>query len=441
MKYFKKFLLVLLLFIVFPRLFVSGEDVTQPVDSASESETDRLPGVAFTEGLSQITGVAISPLWGVSCIGAWNYYDTPETQREELPLFCHPFFWGSMFTLLGICLLKDVFGIVVPLIPKKMFDQLELLETNLSGAVAGFVFVPWLTMQIGDVGDLPVSPSAPSIDSASASIASGNLSFASFDPSFLYTPLAVISFFVVWLLSHSINGLIAICPSKIGDTALKAIKGFVLGTFWFCYWIHPLIAAILSVIIILIAFKVAGWSFRLMFYSLRFGSEIPLSFVFPDRTKRKATPSTPQVFVSHDEDGGLFKRTYGHLFLSEDGKIYFSYRPWLVLPRRMAEVRFAEGEYSLSKGFLYPSLNVSYDLPDDDLSASDRSQTAERRRDVRVFDFLPRYRGLEREVGENLKIREIEDGKMKAFLGWLKSVVFGHSIPRDSFVIKKTASG
>ena len=37
-------------------------------------ESMLLPGVTLSEGVSEITGVAISPLLGVSAMGAWTYY-------------------------------------------------------------------------------------------------------------------------------------------------------------------------------------------------------------------------------------------------------------------------------------------------------------------------------------------------------------------------------
>ena len=56
--------------------------------------TDRLPGVDLAQGISQLTGVAISPLLGVSAVGAWRYHHTPEASRHLLPWFCSPYAWG-----------------------------------------------------------------------------------------------------------------------------------------------------------------------------------------------------------------------------------------------------------------------------------------------------------------------------------------------------------
>ena len=59
--------------------------------SASESQvgvsdlpkTERLPGVDLAEGFSAITGIAISPLAGVTLVGWYTYFQTSEEARDE----------------------------------------------------------------------------------------------------------------------------------------------------------------------------------------------------------------------------------------------------------------------------------------------------------------------------------------------------------------------
>jgi hypothetical protein len=86
---------------------VFAEIAPKPVELPS---TARLPGVDLAEGLTQITGVAISPLLGVSTVGAWKYFHTPEARRAQLPWFCRPYVWVTAFCLLGLCFLKDFLG-------------------------------------------------------------------------------------------------------------------------------------------------------------------------------------------------------------------------------------------------------------------------------------------------------------------------------------------
>ena len=53
------------------------------------------PGVEIAKTLSVVTGVAISPLLGVSAVGCYQYYFKAKTdeERAKLPWFASPLFW------------------------------------------------------------------------------------------------------------------------------------------------------------------------------------------------------------------------------------------------------------------------------------------------------------------------------------------------------------
>lgn len=55
-----------------------------PVAEAAGKPVPRPPGAAAAEALSQVTGMAISPLLGVGAVGAFRYFKTPEPGRAEL---------------------------------------------------------------------------------------------------------------------------------------------------------------------------------------------------------------------------------------------------------------------------------------------------------------------------------------------------------------------
>ena len=71
------------------------------------------PGVQIAQTLSMVTGVAISPLLGVSAIGwyQWQNASTPE-EKAKLPWFANPLFWGPGLLLVLACFLKDAAGVV-----------------------------------------------------------------------------------------------------------------------------------------------------------------------------------------------------------------------------------------------------------------------------------------------------------------------------------------
>jgi hypothetical protein len=195
------------------RLRVSAAD-EQPVERTLPSrpaETDRLPGVALAEGISQVTGVAISPLLGSSAMGAWRYYRTPAELRDRLPWFCHPGVWGSCFALLALCFLKDTLGAATPALLKKPLDLLELFEDKLSAVIASAAIIPLIAAQMAHAfADAPAASPSLSGDVNYGSVIPFAISFL--DARLFFIPFALFAFGVVWITSHAVNVLIVLSP-------------------------------------------------------------------------------------------------------------------------------------------------------------------------------------------------------------------------------------
>src|SRR6185369_3969937 len=67
---------------------------TAPAKAAA-APAGKTPGLELAALLTQVTGVAISPLLGVSVIGAYRWLEaqTP-AEKAALPWFAHPGFWA-----------------------------------------------------------------------------------------------------------------------------------------------------------------------------------------------------------------------------------------------------------------------------------------------------------------------------------------------------------
>jgi hypothetical protein len=382
--------------------------VFSPLASAVErvpEREQRLPGVELAQGITELTGVAISPLLGVTAVGAWRYYQASSEQRAMLPWFCHPMFWATSLGLLGVCFLKDLFGTAAPPLLKKPLDVLELFENKLSALVACAGFIPFLFSQLG-----PQGWGAPGalLETSGPPLACLTFLGASWlDLRLLLLPLAIVWFTTVWLACHAINVLIVLCPFGFVDALLKLFKTFLLGTVVGSSFISPLLGAGVSLAILLVALLVAPWAFRLTAFGTIFGLDV----LFPARGRRKVKPAEPHAFLARPMAGAPV-RTYGRLARSADGAITFTYRPWLVLPSRSITVPAQDA--ALAKGLLFPSIV---------------HRAPERDREFLTVMLLPRYRSHEEAISTHFAISEIRETPLvrgwRAVRAWLGGTVGG----------------
>ena len=175
-------------------------------------ESMLLPGVSLSQGVSEITGVAISPLLGVSFMGVWTYYRTEPHLRHRLPWYCHPGVWGTGLALILVCFLKDFLGTAAPPLVKKPLDFLELFENKLSALVACVGFVPLVALAMAQVSKLQPQAVGQLADSGLAVMPLASLIDFGVHTPWISIPVAIVAFGVVWLSSHAINVLIALSP-------------------------------------------------------------------------------------------------------------------------------------------------------------------------------------------------------------------------------------
>jgi hypothetical protein len=355
--------------------------------------------VDLAEGVAQLTGVAISPLLGVSAVGAWQYYHAPKARRDGLPWFCQPFVWGAGFCLLGLCFLKDLFGTAAPPLLKKPLDVAELFENKASALVACSAFVPFVVSQMARHTPQASLALPPDVQFASV------LAIGGFDARFITIPLAIVGFLVVWLACHAINVLIALCPFGFIDGILKLFKAFLLSSVVASSFFSPWLGAAVSLVILFIAGLLAPWAFRLSVFGTLFGLDV----LWPGRGRTSVRATEPHAFLARSiADAPV--RTYGRLTRAADGSVTFTYRPWLVFSER--SVTIPSGNVAVARGLLFPSL----------LHATDEQQ---RRRIVVMF--LPRYRSHEQSIASHFGIVDLQDSPLikgfRAVRAWLADTI------------------
>jgi hypothetical protein len=361
----------------------------------SAAATSTSMGVQLATTITQITGVALSPLLGVSAIGAWQWFRADAERRPHLPWFAQPKYWITGLVIVVLVMSKDVLGAVLPPGWKKPLDVLETLENKLSGLVAAGVFIPFtigaLTNLIGGrsadagggaidavlaEGSVRVVEAGVGASPLLAMVPAAVIDF-SWLLNLLMVPLAVVVFVFVWVAAHAINVLILLSPWGAVDAVLKSIRAGVLSLLSITTWIDPEVGAVISVVLILFAYLVAGWAFRLTIY----GSVFCWDFFTLRRHRFRPHAQTNWVFTAR-KIGKTPLRTYGQLSRNAQGRLELRYRPWLFLPERSVEL--PEVKLAVGRGALYPTV-VGW------LPRADGAEPEEKT----LLVLSPRYKGHE----------------------------------------------
>jgi hypothetical protein len=231
------------------------------------------------------------------------------------------------------------------------------------------------------------------------------LGYAGIDLSWFYNalmvPIAMVAFVIVFLASNAINILILLSPFTTLDAALKAFRGALLASVVGTSWANPWMGLCWALIIILISWLIAGWSFRLTHFGFVFIWDI----ITVRRHRFKVHPTENKMFLSRKIET-VPARTYGRLSRDEKGNLILKYRPWLV----MAECSFTlpAAKYAIGKAVLYS-----------DIHHADGEK-------VKTFIILPpRYRGHEEQLVQIYQFEGVHPAGLRAAWQWLKSMFGG----------------
>lgn len=365
---------------------------TKPTPQRSSIERN---GVRAAQTVSTVTGVAISPLLGVSAIGAYTWWRAPQPQRASLQWYARPWFWIPALLLVGVTIVKDILGTAAPTALKKPFDVAEAIENKISALVVAGAFVPLITT---------VLESAPGGNDPSSL---ATLGFAVIDGAAignaLLVPFAIITFVVVWLAANAINTLILLSPFTTVDAALKLFRGFLLSLVTLTSFANPYVGAAFAAAIILVAFLIAGWSFRLSF----FGGVFLWDFCTRRRKRFEPSAQPNWMFTARAVEQAPV-RSYGKLLKTPDGALRFRYRPFLIGPVR--SFRLAPEHHVVGRGILCSDIS--------------RQEGAELEP---ALLLPPRYRTHEEQLARTHGLAGVRDVGLlrgyRATVGWLKDMV------------------
>ena len=349
---------------------------------------DVTTGTQLAHAVSEVTGVAISPLLGVGTVGAWRYFHahTPQ-QRARLPWFARPWFWIPALVLVSACFVKDTLGIAAPRLLKKPLDAADAVEHKISGLIATGAFVPLV------IAVFPSNKPEAALSGAGGFLAAIDLSWLG---NGLLVPVAMLAFFIVFLASNAINILILLSPFAVIDAALKGFRMLVLLTIPASSFLNAKLGAVWALIIIVISYFIAGWSFRL--------SHLGTIFLWDILTlrRRRFRPDAPanHMFLAR-KMSKVPVRSYGKMLREEKGRLVFEYHPWLVLPRRTLVL--PEGRYAIGRGIFYSQIMK---VEGEGLAAA--------------MLLPPRYRGHEEELVPIYGLVGVRDAGLRAAFRWFK---------------------
>jgi hypothetical protein len=341
------------LFLLGIALALAAAPLSFAASGRSEKAKEKSPAVPVAAALSTITGIAISPLLGTGAYGAYLWVVAEDdAARAALPWYAQMPFWLPALLIAGVCAAKDVAGTAVPPGLKKPLDILEVVENKISGLVAAGFVIP---VTIGELTKLWVETTSSTGPSPLATDGLAMIQLGAMDFSWglmvLMIPLALALFAVVWMASHAINVLILLSPWGAIDAALKAARTGLLGLLALSAIINPWLGAALSLVVIVVAWLVVGWAFRLTV----FGSVFCWDFL-TNRSGRFSPRENDNAMFAGPNLPGVHVRTLGRLVQRTEGGLEFFYRPWPWLPERRAKVPVARAQLAAGRGLFFSTI-------------------------------------------------------------------------------------
>jgi hypothetical protein len=212
-------------------------------------------------------------------------------------------------------------------------------------------------------------------------------------------PVMLAAYFIVFLAGNAINILSLLSPFTSVDAALKTFRLFLLSTVTITSFANPYVGAAWSLILIIIAYFISGWSFRLSFLGFSFIWDF---FTFR-RTRFTPAKTANWMFLAHPSSD-VPVRTYGKLSADTGKSLVFSYRPWLIFAERT--LILPAGNYAVGKGLVYSELIK-----------------IEGNRTVSTMLLPPRYRSHEAELAAVYGFAGVRDTGLLAAFAWLKELI------------------
>jgi hypothetical protein len=339
----------------------AAEEAAQELERAGEA-LRREEGEGYGEhiaksgtiagSLAMLTGESVNPLLGVTIRSVWVWWRTPGAERAELAWWYQPGVWGPLLVIMLAMLFNSTIAEALP--PAKVpLNALSDL-VNKSGALVSLplvlaLFADEMAAPLAEGMETAWNGLLPAAHAAEGPAGAGRQALLGlgYAASLL---LGGVVYLAVWLTFNTVDVLILVCPFPAVDATLKSARLGVMGLLIGATLLSPVAGLVLAVPVLVISLLVAGWSQRLSVFGFVYATDILLL----RRRWGGAPGAAVRAFSNRALKDRLPMRTCGRLRRAADGRLVFSYRPWLVLPRRETILDGAATDYAVGQGLLNP---------------------------------------------------------------------------------------
>jgi hypothetical protein len=393
----------LILFVLFPLGAANAQ--TRPDHSEADANGVLSQGQQIASAVSTVTSTAISPLFGVCLLGAYQYFRTASSAKAALPFYSNPSFWIPISILLLLVLLKDTIGGAAPLL-KKPLDALEVLVLNKASLI--LIAFPVMIHQIVALTGAQLSQFITAVEPvAYAADFSSRGSVGHVAAVIVGLVAGVVVTCVMWVIGHVFDVLCLLSPFPLVDLLLKGFRNGVVLALAVTTVLSPRMGLVVSLLMIGLGMFAFSKALRLSIMGSYFAWDLLRLMAFGHRAKPGKDVGIAGFSVG--KVAKLPRNTLGCLMYGESGDLEFRYRLLGFGPRRRQRLDKAAGYY-VGRGLLYPSVVVPYQD-----GARHRMQ----------FRLLPRYQGREEDVCATLKAGGVRDFLLRRgwrrFLNWAEA--------------------
>jgi hypothetical protein len=367
--------------------------------------------------ITELTGVALSPLVGLVVIGGIEHY---KAKKEGGPISWYFSLWflATLVLILVLITLKDTIGEAAPFL-KKPLDALDFVQHKFSGILAFAIVGPQLVLSILAPVEQAVSfffdlagPAGAWAAGSEPTGMAGVIGVVLVGAIVVSSLVAALFFVVILLAAGAVESLILLAPIPFVGLILRGFRLSILGLLGLGAAISPVIGVVLSLAIFYVSYRILGWSFRLSV----FGWVLVYDPLTGQRNYVDLTRDAGLAAFSAPEFAGVRNRTYGRL--SRRGEsLVFEYRPWLILPKKRAALPEPPERIGVARGTLFPSVVA--------LGEGHRRHPA-------LCNLPPRYKGHEEDAARSLGLSgEVHDQRFHRRLSdawrWIRGELTGGS--------------